>query len=534
MSLGALRELTQVRQLKAYANQDIPAFGVCQVFNTLDDGTLIVGQPVDPCIWTVINGPIDIPAGTFGGVTEDPVVWVLVDPYCTNETPLAVKRGSWKLHKPDPEDPRSIPSWKAVGVKDGDRAICRRWFRPTDNFLVCYKPQIFLQEFSPYLVKIRKWGNAGILYWWSDGPIEIIGFEYDEASPPHGYKFEIINVGDHPFDITHRDPRVPKPFQVRVPGIGLPGFTWRWLPKGGEALVQKSTPTAGKSGDDKATKEDQDGKPAPYIPRDVNPDDVPGEDPWVLGHGAQQIPTMIPTSGVPNIAAPKGALAYNTATGVPYKNKTEGVSDWEPLVPGSSIPLTTKGDLLGYDTGLARVPVGLDGYVLVADSSDAQGVSYKSAANLGAYDALSPQRFFANTISGGSTLDFTNCQFWNNVTASSTQVLPDPTDPLYEFQTIGLTIDPSVVGAVTLSGTMAVPGGVVFSRNYYAGSTAVLRCDGVNWVVNYETAAAAPNADVVGTAGGTYGVTEQTLLNDLVTQFNALQAQLRAVNTLRT
>lgn len=37
-------------------------------------------------------------------------------------------------------------------------------------------------------------------------------------------------------------------------------------------------------------------------------------------------------------------------------------------------PLTTKGDLYGYDTGGARIPVGSDDQVLVADSSDAQGI----------------------------------------------------------------------------------------------------------------------------------------------------------------
>ena len=43
---------------------------------------------------------------------------------------------------------------------------------------------------------------------------------------------------------------------------------------------------------------------------------------------------------------------------------------------GASSPLTTKGDLWGYDTANARVPVGTTGYPLVADPTDAQGVAY--------------------------------------------------------------------------------------------------------------------------------------------------------------
>lgn len=40
-------------------------------------------------------------------------------------------------------------------------------------------------------------------------------------------------------------------------------------------------------------------------------------------------------------------------------------------------PLTTKGDLYGFDTADARIPVGTDGQFLTADSTDAQGLSYK-------------------------------------------------------------------------------------------------------------------------------------------------------------
>lgn len=45
---------------------------------------------------------------------------------------------------------------------------------------------------------------------------------------------------------------------------------------------------------------------------------------------------------------------------------------------GSTSPLTTKGDLYGYDTADARVPVGSNGQVLTANSSDAQGVDWQA------------------------------------------------------------------------------------------------------------------------------------------------------------
>lgn len=45
-------------------------------------------------------------------------------------------------------------------------------------------------------------------------------------------------------------------------------------------------------------------------------------------------------------------------------------------ISGSASPLTTKGDLFGYDTADARIPVGNDDDVLTADSAQALGVKW--------------------------------------------------------------------------------------------------------------------------------------------------------------
>ena len=50
---------------------------------------------------------------------------------------------------------------------------------------------------------------------------------------------------------------------------------------------------------------------------------------------------------------------------------------------GSNPPTTTKGDISGFDTTFARVPVGADGTVLTADSTTALGIAY-SAISAGA------------------------------------------------------------------------------------------------------------------------------------------------------
>lgn len=60
-------------------------------------------------------------------------------------------------------------------------------------------------------------------------------------------------------------------------------------------------------------------------------------------------------------------LKYNSTTSK-WENGTGG---------GGSSPLTTKGDLYGYNTSNARIPVGDNGTVLTADSSNALGVSWQ-------------------------------------------------------------------------------------------------------------------------------------------------------------
>jgi len=49
---------------------------------------------------------------------------------------------------------------------------------------------------------------------------------------------------------------------------------------------------------------------------------------------------------------------------------------WASAAPAITSPLTTKGDLWGFDTGDARVPIGPDGDVLTADSTQPLGLKW--------------------------------------------------------------------------------------------------------------------------------------------------------------
>jgi len=77
---------------------------------------------------------------------------------------------------------------------------------------------------------------------------------------------------------------------------------------------------------------------------------------------------------------------------------------------GSTSPLTTKGDLWGYSTLDARVPVGTNGYLLNADSTAALGVAYIAPADVvetaGHYEVLMDGSGTADPLEDGSGADW--------------------------------------------------------------------------------------------------------------------------------
>jgi hypothetical protein len=71
---------------------------------------------------------------------------------------------------------------------------------------------------------------------------------------------------------------------------------------------------------------------------------------------------------------------------------------------GGSSPLTTNGDLYGFDTGGARIPVGADGTVLTADSTQTLGVKWGAAGGAGSGITRSINSVAVNTVAGATVL----------------------------------------------------------------------------------------------------------------------------------
>ncbi len=86
----------------------------------------------------------------------------------------------------------------------------------------------------------------------------------------------------------------------------------------------------------------------------------------------------------------KGQVVCQLDTATLYKCTNDVGPVWD-IVGGGTIPLTTKGDLLTYDTAATRLGVGTNGQVLTADSTQSLGVKWASAPGSSGV----PERWYA-------------------------------------------------------------------------------------------------------------------------------------------
>jgi hypothetical protein len=86
-----------------------------------------------------------------------------------------------------------------------------------------------------------------------------------------------------------------------------------------------------------------------------------------------------------------GSLALNQYEGgVLYFRSTSAATFFDYVQTGSVSPLTTKGDLYGFSTLDARIPIGTNNQVLTADSAQALGLKWADVSGFGAYTAWTP------------------------------------------------------------------------------------------------------------------------------------------------
>lgn len=94
---------------------------------------------------------------------------------------------------------------------------------------------------------------------------------------------------------------------------------------------------------------------------------------------ALTVPAFLSVAGSPITSS--GTLAVSlSGAALPIANGGTGQTSASTAF-GALSPLTTKGDVLGYSTVNARVPVGSDGQVLTADSTQTLGVKWAAASS---------------------------------------------------------------------------------------------------------------------------------------------------------
>jgi len=111
-------------------------------------------------------------------------------------------------------------------------------------------------------------------------------------------------------------------------------------------------------------------------------------------------------AGVVTVAKIQGeAVSATAATNDQYLKYSSASSEWQKVDVLSPDRLTTKGDLLVYNTvdSETRLPVGTNDYVLAADSSATNGVDWQQVATAGiADDAVTAGKLADTAVSAGS------------------------------------------------------------------------------------------------------------------------------------
>ena len=107
---------------------------------------------------------------------------------------------------------------------------------------------------------------------------------------------------------------------------------------------------------------------------------------------------------------------------------------------GTTSPLTTKGDVWGYSTTDARIPVGADGTVLTADSNETLGVKWAAAGGtptfVGCSLYKSASQSISNTTSTVVTWDsevFDTDAFHDTSTNNNRITIPSGKGGYYQF-----------------------------------------------------------------------------------------------------
>ena len=128
-----------------------------------------------------------------------------------------------------------------------------------------------------------------------------------------------------------------------------------------------------------------------------------------LGAGACTV-----TAGTATVATAGSLILPQNDAGILYFTSASAAIFYDYIQAGAVSPLTTKGDLYGFSTLDARIPIGANGTLLTADSSESLGLKWAApAAAGGGLDFISTTSFSA--VSSQSVNDVFSATYDNYV-----------------------------------------------------------------------------------------------------------------------
>jgi hypothetical protein len=179
------------------------------------------------------------------------------------------------------------------------------------------------------------------------------------------------------------------------------------------------------------------------------------------------------------------------------------------ITGGGSSPVTTKGDIYGYSTAPARIPVGTNGQVLTADSTNALGVSWQAGGGggqLNTYGAFTtPPTTGWTTFFPGTGLSITNSGGFINMNIPPSYAGGSGRNTLY-MQPLPATGDFTLTVFLTFEGVLngGIPPCVYDSVNdkiqswgHYGGGSSIAQVASLNL---------GPGGSYVSTAWGVNGL----------------------------
>ena len=115
------------------------------------------------------------------------------------------------------------------------------------------------------------------------------------------------------------------------------------------------------------------------------------------------------------------ALPIGTANQVLRVNSGGTAPEW--ATTADQTPLTTKGDLFGFDTADARIPIGTNGHILTADSTQSLGLKWAAPAGGGKVLQVVQATYATQATSSSTTFADTGLSATITPSSASSKVL---------------------------------------------------------------------------------------------------------------